>query len=131
MSEGNNINNNLNSVDNRNSYNSTVNEYGKQTKFKLLNDIDLSNEPASVSAFNCNLLENSQLERCARMTHKLYGEIDVLIENKVYDDDAHAAKDCTHFVNSTSDSIRSTINVRKNLLFFLFLFASNSLWFLC
>lgn len=102
-------NNNNNDVDNRNI---NSNKNFNQTESNCLNDIDLSHELTTASVINCNLLDNNQLERCAQMTHNLYGEIDVLIENKIdADDDANKTNDCVQFINSTSDSIRSTINV--------------------
>lgn len=111
----NNINGDINKTNSLYKRNLAVNGNFKQLEDRFKSD----NRPPKVLSIYCNLLDIDQLGQCAEMTHKLYGEIDILIENKLNANDAVKATDCIHFINSTSDNIRSTINVC--IIFVLFI----------
>lgn len=75
---------------------------------------------AAISTVYCNVLDNSDLEQLGCLIEKSIGGIDLLIDNGLSSlwtkrRCSGAADDCRDFINTTSDNLRATINVCRNV----------------
>lgn len=72
-----------------------------------------------ISSYCCNVLDNAQIRTMTDQIQNDLGTdtIDILIENgrPVQQHDDESSENCKHFIESTSQNIISTINVRFTL----------------
>lgn len=70
----------------------------------------LNANPNGVSVFNCNILDNADLEQISQQVSDLFDGIDIVIDNGITED-MIPSQDCREFVETTGERLRATINV--------------------
>lgn len=76
----------------------------------------ISLNPNGISTCFCDILENDELEVLSQHVHEKFGGIDIVIDNGIIEQQTILNEDCRSFIDSTSERLRSTINVSSPLI---------------
>lgn len=86
-------------------------------KGKRTGNHKLSLNPNGISTCHCDILENDELEELSQHVYETLGGIDIVIDNGINEQQPIANEDCRTFIDSTSEKLRSTINVSAQRTF--------------
>lgn len=73
-------------------------------------------QTSSISTFECSILTSAQLDELSKTVDKLYHGIDLIIDNGLSPSAQSPHQNAHEFITSTSNKLRATINVRRNIL---------------
>lgn len=89
---------------------------GKNHKNGKIDENVLNTNPSGITMFNCDILNNAELEEFSQTIYDRFDGIDIVIDNGIVERSTCLPKDDVDddvraFVDTTGDRLRKTINV--------------------